>query len=129
MNPGSPPRAAGPLRARHALGRAARKPVDLVVARAVAHGEARLDAELARLLHHRPAGRVHAAMEDDVGLPRLDPREDRLEIRFLVRRALARDDLHLRGPKRLVHLDAIPSPYAVLSSTIATFFAFICFAM
>src|SRR5436190_1931954 len=76
-------------RDRESLARGSRQPRHLIGAGPVAEGELRLEAELARLLQHEATGRVHAAVEDHIGVAILDAREDRLEIRFLVGGALA----------------------------------------
>jgi hypothetical protein len=98
------PRAAGPPASTPALGRLARELAHLVGARAVAEREHGLDAQLARLLDHRAAGGVHAAVEHDVGVLRLDLGEDGLEVGFLVGGALAADDGHLRALQGLLDL-------------------------
>src|SRR6185312_4753817 len=92
------------LGAHHALGRLARELAHLVGARAVAEREDRLDAELARLLEHRAAGRVHAAVEDDVRTLGLDAREDRAEVGLLVGGVRAADDRDLVALERLLDL-------------------------
>ena len=83
----------------------------LVRARAVAEAEHALDAELARLLDHRAAGGVHAAVEDRVRRLALHLGEDRLEVGRLVGGLLARHDLHARSLQRL--LDFVGEALAV----------------
>src|SRR6185503_8232534 len=55
-------------------------------------------------LEERAARGVHAAVEDHVGVLRLDLGEDRLEVGFLVGGALAAHHVHLVGLQRLLDL-------------------------
>jgi hypothetical protein len=99
------------LRADHAFRGGSGELRHFARARAVAVGERRLDPELARLLQHRAARRVHAAVEDNVGALALHLREDRLEVGRLVVGLLASDDVDAGGLQRL--LDFVGEAFAV----------------
>jgi hypothetical protein len=71
----------------------------------------RLDAELARLLQHRAAGRVHAAVKDGVGVLALHLGQDRLEVGCLVVGFFTRDDLDAGCLQRF--LDFVGETFAI----------------
>ena len=87
-----------------------------VGARAVAEAEYRLDPELARLLQHRTARCIHAAVEDGIGRFTLHLRQNGLEVSGLVVGLLARDDIHVRRLQRF--LDFVREPFAVGSRVV-----------
>jgi hypothetical protein len=72
-------------------------------AAAVGHHELGADAEVPGLLGHGSARRVHAAVEDRVGIRTLDLGENRLEVGGLVGREFAGNDLRTRRLGRLFH--------------------------